>query len=195
VVLGWKGLNRFWERGDRPMDEAPKKRGLLGRLLDVLRGAETVVPGAPSAAEAANLRQELAERDERIAALEASCRRLEAEGEQREASAREAAALALLEGVAAPLSQLATLRSLEAQGMAPDVADVLRLTEAVQKAFGNVGLEAIGEVGEVVEYDPELHRPVGREQLSAGERARVRFVGFRLGQRTVRPALVSREEG
>jgi molecular chaperone GrpE (heat shock protein) len=162
-------------------------------LADVLRGADTVPSGA-AVADSAALHRELDERDRRIGALEASCQELERAGAKEAEAAREAAALQLLEGVAAPLSQLATMRSLFERGTVPEVGDVLRLTEAVQKAFEGAGLQAVGSVGEVAPFDPGLHRPAGRAQFSPGESAKISFIGFRVGDRVVRPALVTKED-
>ena len=177
------------------MSEVKATRGLLSRLADVLRGADTVRGEAMGAeAETATLQRELVERDERVARLEASCERLEETAARQAEAAREAAALQLLEAVAGPLSQLATMRSLAEHVTSPDVGDVLRLTDSLQQAFAAAGLEPIGSVREVVPYDPSLHRLADREQPKAGDRVRIRFIGFRFGQRVVRSALVSKEE-
>lgn len=177
------------------MTESKRRKNVLGRLIDVLRGADTVFgETAADAADVTTLRRELEEAEKRIAALQATCADLERAGEQAAESARAAAALELLESVAGPLSQLATLRHLAAGGTVPDAGDVLRLTEALQKAFASRGLEVLGAPGQTVSFDPALHRPAGREQLQKSDNATIRFVGFRIGERIVRPAVVSKEE-
>ena len=169
-------------------------KSLLRRLGDVFRGADTVF-GEPDARPTADASPaDLAARDDRIAALEASCRDLQAASAAATQSARDSATLSLLEAVAGPLSQLATLRSLAARGTVPEVGDVLRLTESLQQAFAEAGLEPIGEAGQDALFDPTLHRPVGRDVFREGEEVSIAFVGFRLGQRIVRPALVARKE-
>ena len=140
------------------------------------------------------LQRELEERERCIGALKASCEELERAGAKEAQAAREGAALQLLESIAAPLSQLATMRSLAERGTVPDAAHVLRLTESLQKAFEAAGLTVVGAVGETVPFDPSLHRPAGRDQLRAADRVKISFIGFRLGDRVIRPALVTRED-
>jgi molecular chaperone GrpE (heat shock protein) len=157
----------------------------------MLRGS---APGTPEGPDLAALQAALLDKDERIAALQASCRDLEAASSAAAQSARESAALSLAEALAGPLSQLATLRSLAARGTTPQVSDVLRLTESLQRALGEAGVEPVGEAGEEVAYDPSLHRPAGSAAFHEGEIVIIAFIGFRLGQRVVRPALVTRKE-
>ncbi|MOA69313.1 hypothetical protein D3C78_1974290 [compost metagenome] len=53
------------------------------------------------------------------------------------------------------------------------------------------GFTAIGQVGEVVPFDPQLHQIARGPMPEAGEPVTVKHVGYRLGEQLLRRARVS----
>ncbi|NJL47971.1 MAG: helix-turn-helix transcriptional regulator [Leptolyngbyaceae cyanobacterium SM2_5_2] len=70
---------------------------------------------------------------------------------------------------------------------------LIPLAKPLEQLFKDWELNPIGEVGEEVTYDPQLHQPMGTA-LVPGQRARVRYVGYWQGDRLLYRAKVSRVE-
>ena len=150
-------------------------------------------PGDPEAALAA-LRLELAERDRRIEAL------LKEADELRDAAADEARSAAgermgkLLRRLAPLLAQADAMRRFEAEGKPLRTADAFALFEKIEKALAGEGVGRIGETGAETVFDQSLHQRLSGGDVRPGDAVRVRFVGFRQGERILAKALVSRKE-
>ncbi len=140
--------------------------------------------------EVQSLRLELAERDARIAALEKeadpgrSSERVD--GVARDRIAR------WLESAAAPASQLKTqAHLLQVENKPVQARDVLAVARQLIRVLEDAGMEFEGEVGDVVVFDPDHHRPLGEASLSRGDRVRIRFVAVKLGNRVIHQAGVA----
>jgi hypothetical protein len=126
-----------------------------------------------------------------LEALRAEC---EALRQQLAGSAEQAAAdqkRAHFHTLANLLVQLPSLRRAAEGGADIRVRDVLPLFAPLDAAVREMGAESIGTVGEDVPYDPRLHQPAGEKAPPPpGERVRVKFVGYRMGEEILRRAQV-----
>ncbi len=138
--------------------------------------------------EVQSLRLEIAERDARIAALEKETDR----GKSSVDGAAESRVARWLESAAAAASQLRTQAHLvQVENKPVQARDILAVARQLLRSLEDAGMEFEGEVGEVVEFDPDRHRPLGEASLSRGDRARIRFVAVKLGERVVHKAGVA----
>ncbi len=140
--------------------------------------------------EVQSLRLELAERDARIAALgkQADPGRSSARAD----SAAHDRIKRWLESAAAPASQLKTQAHLVQVEKKPVRArDVLAVARQLLRVLEDAGMAFEGEVGDVVAFDPDRHRPLGEASLSRGDRVRIRFVAVKLGERVIHKAGVA----
>ncbi len=160
-----------------PADEPPPS----GDTLDLHR-------------EVQSLRLELAERDARIAALEKEAD--PGRSSERVDGMVEGRLARWLENAAAPASQLTTqAHLLEVEDKPVQARDVLAVARQLVRVLEDAGLSFEGEVGEVVDFDPDRHRPLGQASLARGDRARIRFVAVRLGERVIHKAGVDQAKG
>lgn len=150
-------------------------------------------PAVPSS-RIAELEMDLAERDERIAAL------LEDAAAQRAAALSEAKTAAadrmhhLLRHLSPLIAQGDAMRNFHASGQAVRVDDALTLLEKIERAMIDDGLARIGAVGEETTFDSRWHQRLSGGDVRGGDQVVVRFVGFRQTERVVTKALVSRKE-
>ncbi len=141
--------------------------------------------------EVQSLRLELAERGARIAALEQET--------DRERSSRrvdgmvEGHVARWLESAAAPASQLKTQAHLvQVEEKPVQARDVLAVARQLLRVLEDAGMRFEGEVGDVVTFDPDRHRPLGEASLSRGDQVRIRFVAVKLGERVIHKAGVDK---
>ena len=141
-----------------------------------------------------DLRRQLAARDEQIERLRAEYAALEARLHRAEAESAQTGRLALFRDLQPVLVQLPTMRAAVAQGADLTARDVLDMLAPLDQLIADLGFECIGEAGGETSYDPRLHRVVGRgaDEVAAGDRVRVRYVGYRLGGEIVAKAEVTR---
>ena len=137
------------------------------------------------------LRLELAERDARIAALE---KQADAGRSSESVDGLVEGRLARwLESAAAPASQLKTQAHLvEVEGKPVEARDVLAVSRQLVRVLEDAGLRFEGKVGDVADFDPDHHRPLGQASLARGDRVRIRFVAVRLGERVIHKAAVDK---
>ncbi len=74
----------------------------------------------------------------------------------------------------------------------PDLPAIrlLPLTHPWQELLQHWGVTAIGEVGAELPYDPQIHQPL-QGHITPGQRVRVRYLGYRQGDRLLYRAQVS----
>lgn len=173
-------------------------------VLDRLCEAWKVLWGRPSSGESASqeelleARRRLAEKglelQEAGAALAALRSRLE--NMEREARVKEEKPLdALLENLAAPLSQLRMQRHVLDSGSDISGRSVMALAVQVVGFVEKAGLEPVGNTGEEIPYDPLIAEPLSRDAFPTnGEAVIVRFVGYRYQGKVLRKALVERKD-
>ena len=132
------------------------------------------------------LRLELAERDARVARLEADLRRhQDAEASLRAELAR-AGVERLLANLATPLVQLATQVELDAV----DAASVLAVARTLVRDLEDEGVAVAGPVSAVVPYDPDLHEPLDGNAPERGEAVVLRLAGLSYHGTVLRRATV-----
>ena len=91
-----------------------------------------------------------------------------------------------------PLSQLATMQALTANGRPVRADDVLKLFGKLEALLAEAGLVRIGTVGEEVPFDTRVHQRMSGADVREGQPVAVRFVGYRLRDSILCKAMVSR---
>lgn len=148
-------------------------------------------PATASSAEAARLRLDLEERNQRIASMQKEYETLEA---ARRRAASEAAAEQeekVIKSLLRPLSNLATLMDLADSGNEIAVSDLVALGRSLEKELGRFGLERIGRTGEHIAFDPTLHQRMSGGTVAAGDDVAIAVPGFRLGSKVLTRAMVT----
>lgn len=143
----------------------------------------------------AALELDLRQKDDEIAALREEYERLRQQGERERNSAASAGFDALMRRLAPLLSQLATMESMAGGERAPRIEDVFRLFDMLERVLAEGGLARIGTVGEETAFDTRRHQRLGGTEVDDGDRIRVRFAGYRLGEAVLLKAMVSRADG
>jgi molecular chaperone GrpE (heat shock protein) len=169
----------------------------FSQLRDALLGRTPPAPvsdDAEAKARLAVLEMDLRERDARIAAMQKEYANLEAAAKQAAAGAGADQLEQMFKKLAAPLSNLATLAAIAAEGREVAVADLISLLRTVEKHLKAAGLEAVGEVGAAVPFDVALHQRLSGGTVRAGVPVVVRTPGYRFGERVLLKAMVSAKE-
>ncbi|HIE53160.1 MAG TPA: hypothetical protein EYP85_15520 [Armatimonadetes bacterium] len=137
--------------------------------------------------------EELAKREAVQEELERELDRLEAQLEIIQSQAAEDERLALLEALTPLLTQLPTIRqALEEEKVSLTARDVLALFGPVEEILRKWGWEPLGEVGDMVVFDPQWHEPAGEETIEPGEPVVVKYVGSTYRGRLLCRAQVAR---
>lgn len=177
-----------------------RQSGYFGRLWAALVGKQTdsTPEPAPRAgspeARIASLEMDVRERDARIAAMQTEYETL------RHDSARAGAANAeqeqMVKRIVAPLANLVALRSLADSGKAVSAPDVLSLVGDLLQELRKGGLEQIGTVGELTEFNSALHQRMSGTGVHSGVPVLIRLPGFKKDEKILVKAMVStRTEG
>ena len=167
--------------------------GMLDRLSKawrVLRGVEEKSEQPPEAARTA-----LLEKEREVATLKAEYARLQGAASADAAAATRENVKDAFKRVAPPLSQLAAMRAAAETGAAVRPEDVLKLVKAVETALVRAGLEPVGGVGQEAAFSARLHQRLSGGDVRDGDKVRVEFPGYRIGEDVVLKALVTREVG
>ena len=143
----------------------------------------------------ASLELDLRQKDDEIAALREEYERLRQQGERERDSAASAGFDALARRLAPLLAQLATMESLADGERAPRLEDVFKLFDMLEKVLAEDGLARIGAVGEETAFDARRHQRIGGAEVDDGDRIRVRFIGYRMGENVLLKAMVSSASG
>jgi len=128
--------------------------------------------------------------DETVAALQAEYQRLQAQLQQQEATLHQqfqAEALTVLESW---LLQWPTVTHAVEKNPDLPASRLVPLVQPVQNLLAQWGVEAIAPVGATVPFDPHLHQLMNGE-AEPGSPVRVRYAGYRQGERLLHRAKVS----
>jgi molecular chaperone GrpE (heat shock protein) len=171
----------------------------LSNLIAALGGRTPAPHGAPlSESDArhrvARLEQEVRDRDERIAAMQAEYAALREEKASAAAGAGEVQMEKLFKKLCAPLATLSTLAHAVRKGQAVEARDLADMVESVEKALMGFGLEPIGEPGTEAPFDSAAHQRMSGGSPHSGDQVRVRLPGYRLGKKILQKAMVSGKE-
>jgi molecular chaperone GrpE (heat shock protein) len=161
-------------------------------LKTIIGGEER--KGAPtqaidSARDLQTLRLELAQREQETAQLQGELTRLR----ERSAVLAETTIEAQLEQLLADLSRpiglllaLTTERDRSAEEKDAALEGVVELLRQVIHVLQDHGWQPVGQVGEIVDYDPALHQPLGQDESPApGDAVAVRWPGGAFGGRVL----------
>ncbi len=97
----------------------------------------------------------------------------------------------LFTALAAPLSQLRMQAWLMGTGKEISSRSIIALANQFASLVERAGLEPVGDPGESIRFDPELHEPLSAQEcIPNGGPAIVRFIGYRYRGRMLRRALV-----
>ena len=126
----------------------------------------------------------------RLHLLEQEYGRLQASVTQREAEARAALQRAALDQLEPWLLQWPTAAHAVAKNADLPASRLLPLVQPIADLVAAWGVEFVGTVGTEVPYDPQYHQLMGGV-AQPGESVRVRYVGYRQGDRLLHRAKVS----
>jgi DNA-binding Xre family transcriptional regulator len=130
------------------------------------------------------------ESHQEIAALEQEYQRLQVQLEQQRDTLMQEFQLASLQVIESWLLQWPTAAYAASQNPQAPAVKLLPLVRPVEQLLQQWGLEAIAPVGAELPYDPQLHQLMdGTAQV--GDRVRVRYTGYRQGNRLLFRAKVS----
>ena len=93
-----------------------------------------------------------------------------------------------------PFSQINTMRKMDREGKDIRAKDVLRLISQIEKVFFEKGIIQIGNPGEELPFNSELHQPAGSFSPGEAEEVIVRFCGYKTEERLIKRALVGPKE-
>lgn len=123
--------------------------------------------------------------------LRQECRRVRSQLQEQKAEVARDVRDATFEQLQSLLANYPTVRQLvEAKPDLP-AKNLTGLFAPLDNLLESWGCDRIGAVWEAVEYDPQLHQ-ADAEDIQPGDRVYVRFVGYRIGDRILCPAKVSR---
>jgi len=128
---------------------------------------------------------------DRIAALEAECRRLQQELDQSSQSAQTEAQQAHFEQLKSLLISFPTAQIMAEKKPTLPAKNLTALFTPLHDLTATWGYEQVGEPWTQVPYDPAIHQP-DNPDIQPGEMVYVRFVGYRDRDRLLCPAKVSR---
>jgi len=143
----------------------------------------------------ASLELDLRQKDDEVAALREEYEWLREQGKRERDSTASAGFDALVRRLAPLLSQLATMESLAGGERAPRLEDAFKLFDMLEKVLAEDGLMRIGTVGEETTFDARWHQRIGGAEVDDGDRIRVRFIGYRMGENVLLKAMVSSASG
>ena len=155
-------------------------------------------PPSLSHGELQGLRLDLAQREEEIKQLRASVARLRDRSDDLAQTASQAHIERLLADLSRPVGLLLALTAAPAGDGAPS-EDVSRLLHQITQVLQDHGWQPVGEVGQVLPYDPALHQPLSQnESPQPGQPVNIRWPGGAYGGRVLLRAgvtLAERAEG
>lgn len=128
---------------------------------------------------------------DRIAALEAECRRLQQELEQSSPKYPDEDRTANFEQIKSLLISFPTAQIMAEKKPSLPAKNLTALFVPLDNLIATWGYEKIGEPWIQVPYDPAIHQPDAPD-IQPGEMVYIRFVGYRDRDRVLCPAKVSR---
>ncbi|MBN1610353.1 MAG: nucleotide exchange factor GrpE [Polyangiaceae bacterium] len=143
----------------------------------------------------AELKLEISERDQRIETMRAEYATLLADKQRIEAGAGEQRLVELLTKLAPTLSSLCATAAWFDQGKPVEPGDLVSLGRELEKRLARFGLERVGEVGQEVPFDVAVHQRMSGGSVAEGVEVLIEMPGYRLKDRVLLKAMVSRKEG
>jgi molecular chaperone GrpE (heat shock protein) len=143
------------------------------------------------------VRLELQEREQAITRLQQEVERQRSGSSARLSEAVQVHFEQLLADAASPVSQLATqVHLLEVEGKPVQARDVLAVAKRLVRLLEDHGLALVGEVGQVVSFDPNQHEVTQSSfSLTAGQPVVIRFAGVTYQGKLLRKAGVISDAG
>ena len=136
-----------------------------------------------------NLRLELTERDQSINKLKQQLEQQRTSENSNIDSAVQNQIEQLLTDTAAPVTQLLTQAHLLDEGKPVQAKDVLLVAKRLIRTLEDNGLTIVGQVGETVSFDSNLHEPLSaHSEISSDLEVVVRFVGISYQGKVIRKA-------
>lgn len=136
-----------------------------------------------------NLRLELTERDRLIDRLKQQLEQQRTSENNNINSAVQNQIEQLLTDTAAPVTQLLTQAHLLEQGKPVQAKDVLLVAKRLIRTLEDNGLTIVGQIGETVSFDCNLHEPLSaNSEVSPGVEVVVRFAGVSYRGKVIRKA-------
>ena len=136
-----------------------------------------------------NLRLELTDRDQLIDKLKQQLEQQRTSENNNIDSAVQNQIEQLLTDTAAPVSQLLTQAHLLEEGKPVQAKDVLLVAKRLIRSLEDNGLTIVGQVGETVSFDSNLHEPLSASsEVSPGAEVAVRFAGVSYQGKVIRKA-------
>lgn len=136
-----------------------------------------------------NLRLELTERDRLIEKLKQQLEQQRTSESNNIDFAVQNQIEQLLTDTAAPVTQLLTQAHLLQQGKPVQAKDVLLVAKRLIRSLEDNGLTVVGQVGETVSFDSNLHEPLSASsEVSPGAEVVVRFAGVSYRGKVIRKA-------
>ena len=139
--------------------------------------------------ETQNLRLELTERNQLINKLKQQLEQQRTNEKNNIDSAVQNQIEQLLTDTAAPVTQLLTQAHLLDEGKPIQAKDVLLVAKRLIRALEDNVLTVVGQVGETVSFDSNLHEPLSASsEVSSGAEVLVRFAGVSYRGKVIRKA-------
>ena len=136
-----------------------------------------------------NLRLELTESDQLINKLKQQLEQQRTSENNNIDSAVQNQIEQLLTDTAAPVTQLLTQAHLLDEGKPVQAKDVLLVAKRLIRTLEDNGLTIVGQVGETVSFDSNLHEPLSASrEVNPGEEVAVRFAGVSYQGKVIRKA-------
>lgn len=157
--------------------------------------AEEISVGEDPRIRIATLEMDLRDRDAEIGRLRQEYDRLREQAVRQQSEAATGGLEALARRLAPLLSQLATMQALAGAGRPLRAEDILALFGQVEQRLTEAGLTRVGTVGAEEPFDTRHHQRMSGCDVRDGDPVTVRFVGYRLGEKVLLKAMVSRQGG
>ena len=170
-----KRLKRLWQILFSP--EQPTVNDHSDRLLSL-------------ESETQNLRLTINEREQAIAQLRSELERQRQNESNNQAIAFQTQQEQFFDELAAPISQLLTqIYLLEVENKPVQAKDAIAIVKRMLRVFTEQGLIQVGNIGEVVNFDPNLHQPLSSAvEINNGQTVKIRLAGLTYQGKVIRAA-------
>jgi molecular chaperone GrpE (heat shock protein) len=140
--------------------------------------------------ETQSLRLTINEREQTIAQLRSELERQRQNESNNQAIAFQTQQEQVFSELAAPISQLLTqIYLLEIENKPVQAKDAIAIVKRMLRVFTEQGLTQLGNIGEVVDFDPNLHQPLSSAvEINNGQAVKIRVAGLTYQGRVLRAA-------
>lgn len=137
-----------------------------------------------------SLRLTINEREQTIAQLRSELERQRQNESNNQAIAFQTQQEQVFSELAAPISQLLTqIYLLEIENKPVQAKDAIAIVKRMLRVFTEQGLTQVGNIGEVVNFDPNLHQPLSSAvEINNGQAVKIRVAGLTYQGRVLRAA-------